>query len=380
MRCQILPLILLSGGLAFGMVACDSDEPGTGCNHDGVCDVEEDSANCSDDCPVCNHDFYCDVAGGENIANCLDDCSGHCDLVPMTGTGYDFIVQTVYYPDTVEAAKDNGIDIDGDGTIDNKLGEILQFLTQDSTDSDPSAATNEKIAEGELIMLWRIQESGRSDGFVHAHLMQGALNDVPPVFDGQDQVIIDPNAHHISILCGEWTAPRLETSPAHLMWTVGFPEIGTLQLTLSNAQVHTVSDPDNDLFGDSAITPDGWTNVMLGGGISRDEIDRNLIPFLVTFLNAFYPEGGDPDPIGDFFDGNCVAVDGLPGCEDVVAGEGECSYNDDPWIITETEVRCNADIYWMFLPDVDSDGDGEPDLLSIGYRVVSAVPVTIVEP
>jgi len=34
----------------------------------------------------------------------------------------------------------------------------------------------------------------------------------------------------------------------------------------------------------------------------------------------------------------------------------------------------------MFLPDVDSDGDGEPDLLSIGYRVVSAVPVTIVEP
>lgn len=157
MRCQILPLILLSGGLAFGMVACDGDEPGTGCNHDGVCDAEENSANCSDDCPVCNHDGVCDVAGGENPANCIDDCSGHCDLVPMTGTGYDFIVQTVYYPDTVEAAKDNGIDIDGDGTIDNKLGEILQFLTYDSTEPRPRSGVT-RTSTGCFCPTWTATE------------------------------------------------------------------------------------------------------------------------------------------------------------------------------------------------------------------------------
>ena len=59
-------------------------------------------------------------------------------------------------------------------------------------------------------------------------------------------------------------------------------------------------------------------------------------------------------------------------------GQGECDNTLDPPVITETELRCNALLNSALAPDVDSDGDGEFDLLSLGFRIISAVPVTIV--
>ena len=43
-------------------------------------------------------------------------------------------------------------------------------------------------------------------------------------------------------------------------------------------------------------------------------------------------------------------------------------------------MQCNALLSSALSPDVDSDGDGEDDLLSLGLRVAAAVPVTIVDP
>lgn len=60
-------------------------------------------------------------------------------------------------------------------------------------------------------------------------------------------------------------------------------------------------------------------------------------------------------------------------------GECERDTSVDPPVITETEVRCNDLLTSALAPDVDSDGDGENDLLSMGFRISSAVPVTIVE-
>ena len=82
-----------------------------------------------------------------------------------------------------------------------------------------------------------------------------------------------------------------------------------------------------------------------------------------------------------YFDGQCSTS--VEGCEDVVNMQGDCVLNDPevdprPWI-TATEVRCNEMFQTVIQPDVDIDGDGERDLLSLGIRV-GAVRAVINEP
>ena len=89
------------------------------------------------------------------------------------------------------------------------------------------------------------------------------------------------------------------------------------------------------------------------------------------------------DPWGDtaqqllgFFDAQCS--EDVEGCEGVEPGQGECENNhpdNGPWITT-TEVRCNLLFDGVMQPDVDSNGDGENDLISLGIRV-DAVRATI---
>ena len=80
----------------------------------------------------------------------------------------------------------------------------------------------------------------------------------------------------------------------------------------------------------------------------------------------------------DLLDGRCLNT--IAGCEDVVNGEGECDNTANPPVISDTEIRCNMMMTGALEPDVDLDGDGENDVISVGLRIESAVPVTVVVP
>jgi hypothetical protein len=381
---KFLFLALLAGVLAFGMASCGDDTPGDSCNNDGVCDVAdgETEGNCPGDCgSACNDDGVCDA--GESCLVCPNDaCCTICNLPTMTGTDHDFVVNELFMPTTSQEAGENGVDIDNDGDIDNKLGQIIQLLVSNGLDGDLNETINENIADGDLLLAARLRESGNGDGIVAIQILQTEIFDSTPIFDGNDSVLVPTGTPQNLYLCGEWDGgPDLETSPANITLAFPLPEpIGTLEVTLSAAQIRTVTDPDNPHYGDSSVASTGMTNVMIGGGLSEDEIygTGGLIEFLANFINDMVQEGGSTaDTIGDLFDGNCVILDDVAGCEAVVAGEGECDDTAVPPVITSTELKCNALLHSALAPDVDSDGDGEDDLLSLGLRVASAVPVTL---
>ena len=48
-------------------------------------------------------------------------------------------------------------------------------------------------------------------------------------------------------------------------------------------------------------------------------------------------------------------------------GPSPCNGTNPP--ITPTELRCHLMFYDGLQPDVDIDGDLEPDVLSLGYRI-----------
>ena len=376
---KFLFIALLAGVFAFGMAACSDDSAGDECNNDGVCDAGENTANCPADCPapVCNDDGVCDA--GESCLLCANDgCCTECDLPNMGGADYDFIVSEMYLPTSALEAGQNGVDIDGDGNIDNRLGSIIALLVSQGFDGDLNASLNQEIIDGSLLLATRVRENDPTDGDVAVQIFQAEIFDSTPLLMGDDDVLIAADTPQDLFLCGQWDGgPELQTDPSDVTIAFPLPSIGLLEVTLTAAQIRTVTDSDSEFFGDSEVTANGMSNVMIGGGLSRDEIygPGGLIEFLGGFIQGMIDEGGSTaDTILNLFDGNCVAMDDIPGCETIVAEEGTCLKDD---IIHVDELKCSALLSSALAPDVDIDGDGENDLVSLGLRIVSAVPVTL---
>lgn len=374
------------------------------CNHDGICGPNETVSNCPDDClSNCNGDGFCDPGlgethvtcpadcpppepcdydgfcdPGESIFNCPSDCSPSCDLAGMTGATHDVIVQELFIPDSSSSASDNGIDLDGDGDIDNKLGMVIQLLLSYGMEGDINDQVNGSIGAGSFVQLGRVKMSGHGDDIVAVQTLPGVPLGSPPAFDGSDQATVDPSAPTDLYLCGTWQPPMLRTTPSELFLNLPMPGIGVLPLLLSHARVETVTNPSSPYYPISDVSPSGWNNVMVGGGLTQEEIHESLLPLLAVIIQDMVNQGGSTaDTFAELFDGNCVVMQDVPGCETVVAGQGECDDTQDPPIITVTELACNALLHSALAPDVDIDGDGEDDLLSVGLRVVRAVPVTL---
>lgn len=374
---KFLFVVMLAGVFAWGMTACsDDDSTGPECG-DGTCNGDETLASCPEDCDPCNHDTVCDP--GESCTLCGDDCCTLCDINNMTGTDHDFLVSELFLPTSNAEADANGVDIDGDGTIDNHLGAIITLLGN-YMDDDINDLVNSEIEEGGLLLASRVKESGNGDGIVAVQIFQADLfaPDATPLFEGDDDVSIPADGPDL-YLCGEWDGgPDLETSPANVTIAFPLPEIGLLELTLSYAQIRTVTDPDNvEFYGNSSVTPTAMTNVMIGGGLSRDEIygENGLIDFLGDWVIDMVDGGGETaDLILGVFDNSCLAQEDIPGCEDVAPDTGNCQ---EDGVLHIDEIKCNVILSSALKPDVDIDGDGVDDLVSLGLRVASAVPVTL---
>jgi len=359
----LITLSLFTGVFAFALGACGDDDGGTDTCGNGVCDTGETYESCPADCdaPVCNNDGICDAADGETPANCDDCVVTGCSLTD--GDANNFLVSEIYIPDSAAAAAENGVDLNGDGEIDNKIGQILALVATQGGDFNVNETVNAEIASGSVLLVGRVVANDiSSDDEVAVQILQGmVVNDATPQHQGNDTVGIDPNSPDDIFICGQIDSGDLQAGPAQLNIAFPIPQLGLLELTLERAQIV------------GQVTAAGWTNVMVGGGITPEEMDQNLFPFAVQFLNAEAssdPSGTIATTVVPLFDANCDTNV----CPDATPGSGECA---DDGVLTVTEIKCNSMIHTALGPDVDTDGDGEPDMLSIGLKVVSALPVTV---
>lgn len=349
----------------------------TGCFLDGVCDAAsgETSVTCPFDCPPCNNDGVCDQLDGETAADCPADCAiTGCTLSSITpqGAATGYLVSELYVPTSSAEALTIGVDLDGDGDIDNKFGSIMSLLGS-MGGGDINADLDADIQSGALVLPAEIfVDAFPTDALVMALMYSGAPLATPPQLDGSDVVSVVAGSATDLYACGDLTASQLHVGPATLLFPL--PVLGSpvfyvpLQLARLEGQV----------------TAAGWTDVMIGGGITEVTLQNIILPAIAVQLNdiiAADPSGADAATFMGVFDGSCTT--GLPGCANVVAGQGECAVNDpvtDPYpVITLTELRCNALLSSALSLDVDSDGDGVDDLLSMGARL-QAVPATVVLP
>lgn len=340
---MFLPVVLLAGVFAFA-TGCSDDDSGTNnnnappCNNDGTCDANETCTSCS-------------------------DCCVSCTLETISGDSHDFLVSELFVPDSSTTAKENGVDIDGDGTIDNKLGSIISLIASQGGDFDVNTLVNEQITDGDLLLIGRVYvDQWGGDDEVLAQVFQGepVAGATPIEFDGEDTVAIASSSPTDLFLCGRMVGDDLEAGPSNLRIVIPIPDIITLDITLSRAQ----------LIGE--VTADGMTDVMIGGGISKSEIE-NLYSDAVDLVNGMIdddPTGSTATTILDLLDDNCEPT--IEGCDPKPAG---CAEDGQ---IHLDELKCNALLNSALSPDVDfDDEDPSNDLISLGLRIVSAVPVTV---
>ncbi len=319
---------------------CKEPQP---CNNDGVCDVYENPFWCADCCPDCNI---------------------------STGETYDYIAAKVILAKDEYEAQFIGVDLNGDGKVNNAFGAITD--TVPSVTGDYNGEIQGAILDGEYIFLGRLHLSDwSSEDIVAVQVFSGngTLDATEDNLTGYGQTVIDPGANRSLHVCGELTDNMLETCPGYLEVPLHFL-METMLFPLEKARVVSTD----------RVTETEWTEMMIGGGLSQESVDDFLLPALLVYLNKMTiedPNSNIADFVEVFLDGRCSP--GLPGCEDVVNREGDCARwtgdPDDP-PLTLTELKCNLIVRSVTKPDWDSTGDGTPDLLSFGI-MVQAIPITI---
>jgi len=319
----------------------------------------------------CVVDGVCDAVTCETLWTCSDCCQA-CDPVLATSVPEEYLVNVYQVPPHSEEARDYGVDLDGDGNVENKWSAVASLL-----DTYISAGLNEEIADqiagGHLLIAARVfrdYPAGHQDVSL-VQMLLAEVNDATPVFDGADDVRLAPDASTDVGLCGRDS--QQEYGSPFPLGAVRFPvpwpgRGGTVVVDLHR------------FFVTGDVSASGWQEIRVGGGISPAQVRDVLLPMLADQINQTIAAGPSSmaDTLEDLFDGCCTVLENVPGCEAVVAGVGECDDTADPAVITVTELRCNALLHSAMSPDIDSDGDGVWDLISFGARL-SAVPVTIVE-
>ncbi len=384
-RWLLVPLVLavpLSGcledPLPDGVYACDPDDSST-CPDGWVCRPVT--------CPAdyrcfryhdgdrrhypgeCVDDGVCDRDACESCLRCPSDCCPVCDEAALTARPHlDFLVSAYVVPTSSTEAKDMGVDLDGDGTIDDKLGSIVSLFgyPEEQEDYDANAELAKTLAAGQMLLVLRVfpDGDGPDNDQMLVQVLEGRVYDATPLFDGSDRVALAPDADPENALCGARQDWRYESNPSRARFPLplDLSRGGFLWMTMDR------------LLVSGGVDAAGWPDITVGGGLSRDALEQEFFPWWADLLNARIaadPEGGSATWGLEWFENNCEET--IDGCDPLPDGCAEDG------VISVDEIRCNALLDSALHPDVDLfDEDPSNDLMSVGVRL-SAVPVTVVE-
>ncbi len=289
-------------------------------------------------------------------------CGGGGDdgISPPEGPHSTSVAATVSVPTNNNQARDFGLDLNGDKTVDNQLGMVLGtlagqgFKVQDTID--------EAVATGSIILLVDFQ-SPNFDSTTAAGL-QIKLGDNPVPAACTDPTMPATCGKH---LAGTGMFSIAAGSPENV--AVGGKIIGgvftggpgdlSLQIALGGAEPIQL-----DLIGARAkgtgITANGFTELILAGALTQEDLDTKVIPAVHAQLGPLITRDctgtAPPDPCG------CTA--GSTG--KTIIGLFDTTPKD--CTVSIEEIKTNSLIQSLLAPDVTINGK---EALSLGIKVTT---------
>jgi hypothetical protein len=329
------------------------------------------------------------------IAACGSD-SG--PIIP-TGMHYHYVANQVNVPTNNTQARAYGLDLNGDGTVDNQLGMVLGTLA--SMGFDIQGNINTSVAQGGIVVLLDFQTkdfTNTSAAGVSAYL---GANPNPPACTGSADTTCQ---HHLTgtasfdiaqgtptnvALAGKIISGTFTGGPGDLALQIAIGGQTPIELDLigARAKASMISEtaigattnpnsPNTDNpTGPVAASTGG---VVLGGAITQDDLNNKIIPQIQQQLGPIITR--DCCGTGNTAHPTCDPM-GTPscGCGDGTTGKTILGLFDTApkdCMVTTTEIQNNSLIMSLLAPDVTVEGKMA---LSLGINV-TAVGATFTPP
>ena len=301
-----------------------------------------------------------------------DDDGGDGDggqTVDPAGDHYGYVLDDLVVPATVNQASQVGLDIDGDGTVDNALGGLLAALAT-SAGLDLQGTVSEQLAVGSPIILADVQATSLSSATgVGVQVFLGGDANPAPCADENDTVCgghLEGGASfsiamdYDALVVGSIVNGQFSGGPGEVTIELSLSEGPGVPVRLVGARLQM------------GVTEGGLTAGKLGGALTEEDIQNDLLPAIVGIIDGLLaectgeaPNCCEPDSTGEqvlgFFDTN----------EDCMVTQQELEDNS---IISSTIGNPDLDLFDEN-GDFNPNSDNEKDSLSvgIGFTATSAV-------
>ncbi|MEO8707107.1 MAG: hypothetical protein ABI867_44180 [Kofleriaceae bacterium] len=295
-------------------------------------------------------------------------CGGGGDdgVDPPSGPHFTYVTDTVTVPENNTQAREIGLDLDDNGTIDNQLGMVLGtlagqgFKVQDTLD--------EAVLTGSIILLLDLQSPSFTSTTGAGLDIKLGTNPTPAAcvdpenlatcgkhLDGNGSFMVDPSSPPNAGVDGKIAGGVFSGGPGNISLQIALGGTEPIDLDLIGARAKATT-----------ITETGMGEVILAGAITQSDLDTKVIPAVHAQL-------------APLIDRDCGALPRTPpdcGCGTGSTGKtiiGLFDTTPKDCTVDIAEITNNSLIKSLLAPDVQIDG---VDALSLGISV-TAVKATI---
>ena len=314
------------------------------------------------------------------------------------GTHYKYVANQLLVPTTSAQATEFGLDLDGNGTVDNQLGMVLSTIGALGSGFNIQGTINIAVLEGTVIFLADVQTKDFTNATNAGFQVYLGKNPMPPAcnagematcdtqmptmctgcghhLDGSGMFAIDTSGPQNAALTGKFANGTFSAGPGELSLPLTLAG-ANLMLNLIGAQIKATGVSATAIGSGSGTSTQG--GAILAGGVTQSDLMTQIEPAVATAVqgiverdccgpsNTAHPTCNDPS-------GNCYCASGSTGSE--LLGFLDTMPKD--CMITTAEIQNNGTISSLLSPDVmlkDSSGKETP-CLSVGVKI-TAVPAT----
>jgi len=276
---------------------------------------------------------------------------------PFLGAHRHYVIDHQNIPTSSSEAQANGLDLNGDGNVDNQLGNTFGALAGQGFDI--KGTTNLAVDRGAILMLLDVQAPDLVTAAAAAVAMYQGANPNPPACDpngvcrghlaGTATFAIASSSPNDPPLAAAITAGTLLGGPGTLPIQLAAFDPNPLTLELHGARVKLANLTDTTI----------GTGVV-AGAITQGDVDNKMIPqaqqSFMTIVQRDCPLGGIPPACG------CAAnSQGATLLNLFDTNPQDCQISVD-------EIRSNSLIQSLLAPDVTIEGQ---QMLSFGFGITA---------
>jgi hypothetical protein len=287
-------------------------------------------------------------------------CGGSEGQTPPSGPHYGYVASEVTVPANNSQAREIGLDLNGDKTVDNQLGMVLGTLAGQGF--EVQATLDEAVLTGSIILLLDLQTpdfASTTGAGLSIRLGDQAtpapctdpdvLTTCGQHLDGTGEFTIDASSPADAGVEGKIAGGVFSGGPGEITLQIALADAAPIELRLIGARAKA-----------TGITEGGITEIILAGALTQNDLDTKVIPTIQAQLPPLIErdctEIDPPNPP------DCGCPSGTTG--NTVLG----LFDTDPQdcAVTVDEIKNNSLIQSLLAPDVTIDGE---DALSLGLRV-----------